>query len=54
MAVTEVPIAFVERSHGSSKMSGNIIVEALWMITRWGIAARLSALRQAVLARRAT
>jgi dolichol-phosphate mannosyltransferase len=53
MAVTEVPITFVERSHGSSKMSGNIIAEALWMITRWGIAARLSALRQAVLARRA-
>ena len=54
MAIAEVPITFVERCHGSSKMSGNIIIEALWMITRWGIAARLSALRKAVLARRAT
>jgi dolichol-phosphate mannosyltransferase len=54
MAITEVPITFVERSHGSSKMSGNIIIEALWMITRWGISARLSALRKAVLGRRAT
>jgi len=45
MTVTEVPITFIERSCGSSKMSRNIIGEALWMITRWGIATRWKTLR---------
>ncbi len=34
--VHEVPITFVEREHGTSKMSGSIVVEALWNVTRWG------------------
>jgi len=38
--VREVPITFVERERGSSKMSSTIVVEALWRVTRWG-AARL-------------
>lgn len=38
--VREVPITFVERERGMSKMSGAIVVEALWRVTRWG-AARL-------------
>src|ERR1019366_6583703 len=45
MTVTEVPITFVERAHGTSKMSRSIIIEALWRITRWGIAALWQALR---------
>lgn len=34
--VHEVPITFVEREFGASKMSGSIVVEALWNVTRWG------------------
>jgi len=34
----EVPITFVERINGVSKMSKNIVVEALWQTTLWGIA----------------
>jgi len=36
----EVPITFVERTAGASKMSRAIIVEALVSVTRWGIAER--------------
>jgi dolichol-phosphate mannosyltransferase len=35
--VTEVPITFVEREHGVSKMSRSIVVEALWRVTLWGL-----------------
>lgn len=35
--VAEVPITFVEREHGVSKMSGRIVVEALWNVTRWAL-----------------
>jgi dolichol-phosphate mannosyltransferase len=38
--VVEVPITFVERELGASKMSRSIIVEALISVTRWGIAER--------------
>jgi len=43
--VTEVPIGFVERELGTSKMSGSIVREALWRVTIWGIAHRLGQLR---------
>jgi dolichol-phosphate mannosyltransferase len=39
--VGEVPITFREREHGESKISRSIVVEALWMVTRWGLSARL-------------
>lgn len=39
--VVEVPITFVEREVGYSKMSRAIVAEALVSVTRWGIAARL-------------
>jgi dolichol-phosphate mannosyltransferase len=42
--ITEVPICFVDRQLGKSKMSGAIIVEALLLVTRWGIARGLSRL----------
>jgi len=38
--VVEVPITFVERAHGVSKMSRAVVVEALVNVTRWGIAER--------------
>jgi len=36
-AITEVPISFVDRERGQSKMSSSIIVEALWLVTVWGL-----------------
>ena len=39
--IVEVPIAFTDRTRGTSKMSGRIIVEAMLLVTRWGIADRL-------------
>lgn len=44
--VVEVPITFVEREHGSSKMSRAIVVEALWRVTWWGLRGRRSARRR--------
>ena len=37
LKVVEVPITFVERVNGVSKMSTAIVREALWLITRWGL-----------------
>jgi dolichol-phosphate mannosyltransferase len=37
LRVVEVPITFVERINGASKMSSAIVREALWLITRWGL-----------------
>src|SRR6185503_18674429 len=34
MKIIEVPIVFTDRFHGSSKMSGKIVREALWMVWR--------------------
>lgn len=36
--IAEVPITFVERTFGSSKMSTGIAVEELRVVTRWGLA----------------
>lgn len=38
--IVEVPITFVERTLGASKMSGDIVVEAMLNVTRWGLTAR--------------
>ena len=35
--VVEVPITFVERERGESKMSRSIVAEALWRVTWWGL-----------------
>lgn len=37
LAVAEVPIVFRDRESGSSKMSGDIVVEAMRLVTLWGI-----------------
>jgi dolichol-phosphate mannosyltransferase len=52
LRVVEVPITFVERSRGSSKMSGMIVVEAMGRVTIWGLATRLG-VGQAATAERA-
>jgi dolichol-phosphate mannosyltransferase len=44
--VVEVPIEFVEREHGVSKMSSDIIVEAALQTARWGIKHRTEQLKQ--------
>ena len=41
LVVTEVPITFVEREVGNSKMSRKIVVEALWRVTMWGLDRRV-------------
>jgi dolichol-phosphate mannosyltransferase len=38
---TQVPITFVERINGVSKMSRAIVIEALLQTTRWGVSRRL-------------
>ncbi|MBB5802550.1 dolichol-phosphate mannosyltransferase [Saccharothrix ecbatanensis] len=43
--VVEVPITFTEREVGESKMSGNIVREALWRVTKWGLRRRGGQLR---------
>ncbi|MGW9405004.1 polyprenol monophosphomannose synthase [Arthrobacter sp. NPDC055585] len=40
LKITEVPITFVEREFGASKMSGNIVFEAIANVTKWGLTAR--------------
>ncbi|WP_127782940.1 polyprenol monophosphomannose synthase [Rhodococcus sp. X156] len=42
--VEEVPITFTERELGESKMSGNIVREALLMVTKWGVRNRVQRL----------
>ncbi|MFH8795385.1 polyprenol monophosphomannose synthase [Streptomyces sp. NPDC017941] len=39
--VVEVPITFVERELGDSKMSRDIVAEALWRVTAWGVRERV-------------
>ena len=51
LRVVEVPIEFVEREHGVSKMSGAIVREALWRVTVWGLARPLHGHRGARLRR---
>lgn len=45
MRVAEVPIEFVEREIGESKMTGDIVKEALVRVTAWGFRDRRSAIR---------
>lgn len=47
-SVVEVPITFVERERGESKMSGNIVREAMLTTTALGFRHRLDQLGQAV------
>jgi dolichol-phosphate mannosyltransferase len=40
LVIIELPITFVDRAIGKSKMNGTIVAEALWRITQWGVIAR--------------
>jgi dolichol-phosphate mannosyltransferase len=42
LKISEVPILFVDRENGTSKMSGRIIIESMLLVTRWGISHRLN------------
>lgn len=48
LTVTEVPIEFVERVRGDSKMSGQVATESLKKITRWGLSERRAQLRRSM------
>jgi len=50
--VVEVPITFVERTAGESKMSRGIVQEALLKVTVWGVAHRAQQLRGLITGRR--
>ena len=52
LRVVEVPIEFVERVRGDSKMSGSVAGESLRRITRWGLRERRHQLARARQARR--
>ena len=41
LRIVEVPITFVERERGVSKMDSAIIREAFWRVFRWGVQSRL-------------
>jgi dolichol-phosphate mannosyltransferase len=53
LIVREVPITFVERTVGTSKMSQKIAVEALWRVTVWGIDDKVTRIRRRASTRRA-
>jgi dolichol-phosphate mannosyltransferase len=46
--IVEVPITFVERERGESKMSGEIVREAFWRVTKWGAVHRGNQVRTAL------
>ncbi|HPE14028.1 MAG TPA: polyprenol monophosphomannose synthase [Actinomycetota bacterium] len=52
MRVVEVPIEFVEREVGDSKMNRKIVSEALWRVTVWGVRERVHQARDALAERR--
>ena len=41
----EIPITFVDREVGGSKMSRTIVLEAIWRVPRLALLARLGRLR---------
>jgi dolichol-phosphate mannosyltransferase len=49
LRVTEVPITFVERTAGVSKMSGPIVRESLVRVSVWGLQRRLTAAKELLL-----
>ncbi|HEX6947374.1 MAG TPA: polyprenol monophosphomannose synthase [Acidimicrobiia bacterium] len=37
LRITEVPVVFRDRTRGTSKMGGKIVLEAMWLVTLWGL-----------------
>nr|WP_127481213.1 polyprenol monophosphomannose synthase [Nocardioides pantholopis] len=48
LTVREVPIEFIERVRGDSKMSGSVAAESLRRITAWGLRERAQQVRRAL------
>jgi len=48
LVVKEVPIEFVERVRGASKMSGAVASESLKLVTRWGLRERKAQIERAL------
>src|ERR1019366_3226443 len=36
-SIIKVPISLTDRAHGESKMSRAIVLEALWLVTKWAV-----------------
>ena len=43
--IVEIPITFRDRIRGESKMSPDIVTEALWLVTKWGMRDRWRRIR---------
>lgn len=41
LQIREIPITFVERVRGESKMTADIVTESLWRVTLWGFTHRV-------------
>ena len=52
LRVREVPIEFVERELGDSKMNQRIVVEALWRVTVWGAQDKAQKVRRLLASKR--
>ena len=48
LVVAEVPITFVEREIGASKMTESIVREAMLNVTQWGLAHRVDQVKRLV------
>jgi dolichol-phosphate mannosyltransferase len=46
LTILEVPITFIDRTRGASKMSRAVMAEAFWRVAQWGIADRLRGRRR--------
>ena len=46
VSIVEVPITFKDRLRGESKMSKAIVVEALGLVTTWGVERAFSKYRE--------
>jgi dolichol-phosphate mannosyltransferase len=42
LAIKEVPIVFRDRTRGHSKMGSDIVVEAMRLVTKWGLERRFT------------
>lgn len=47
LVIKEVPIEFIERERGDSKMSSSVATESLKQVTRWGLRERRAQLKRA-------
>jgi dolichol-phosphate mannosyltransferase len=46
LRVMETPIVFRDRRYGTSKMSGRIVAESMWLVTSWALRDAAAALRR--------